>query len=203
MAFAGVDYVVFENENMTTSAAFALITEQISTVHVTAGNESICIMSPTTVSYTHLDVYKRQKPHPTKKRYCFRFAVRHEKSAFRIHPASPFLIFVKYNMHDLLNGGKSPVNFAAHKWILHCKDSGKPVHAINGEREVPSRQKVVRGSNIPVLISHAGLNPCLLYTSPRPERWNARFLFLVPCIGKFRIWNIGLQMCIRDRSLPD
>ena len=47
MAFAGVDYVVFENENMTTSAAFALITEQISTVHVTAGNESIYIMSPT------------------------------------------------------------------------------------------------------------------------------------------------------------
>ena len=47
MAFAGVDYVVFENESMTTSAAFALITEQIGTVHVTAGNESIYIMSPT------------------------------------------------------------------------------------------------------------------------------------------------------------
>lgn len=62
-------------------------------------------------------------------------------------------------MHDLINGGKSPVNFAARKWILHCKDSGKPVHAINGEREVPSRQKVVRGSNIPVLISHVGQNP--------------------------------------------
>lgn len=47
MAFAGVDYVVFENESMTTSTAFALITEQIGTVHVTAGNESIYIMSPT------------------------------------------------------------------------------------------------------------------------------------------------------------
>ena len=47
MAFAGVDYVVFENESMTTSAALALITEQIGTVHVTAGNESIYIMSPT------------------------------------------------------------------------------------------------------------------------------------------------------------
>lgn len=47
MAFAGVDYVVFENESMTTSAAFALITEQIGTVHVTAGNKSIYIMSPT------------------------------------------------------------------------------------------------------------------------------------------------------------
>ena len=32
---------------------------------------------------------------------------------------------------------------------------------INGEREIPGRQKVVRGSNVPVLISHAGLNPRL------------------------------------------
>ena len=30
---------------------------------------------------------------------------------------------------------------------------------INGEREIPSRQKIGRGSNVPVLISHAGLNP--------------------------------------------
>ena len=29
----------------------------------------------------------------------------------------------------------------------------------NGEREIPGRQKVVRGSNVPVLTSHAGLNP--------------------------------------------
>ena len=58
-----------------------------------------------------------------------------------------------------MDGGKSPVNFAARKGILRCKDSGRPVYAINGEREVPGRQKVVRGSNIPVLISHAGLNP--------------------------------------------
>ena len=30
---------------------------------------------------------------------------------------------------------------------------------INGEREIPSRQKIGCGSNVPVLISHAGLNP--------------------------------------------
>ena len=30
---------------------------------------------------------------------------------------------------------------------------------INGEREIPGRQKVVRGSNVQVLTSHAGLNP--------------------------------------------
>lgn len=29
----------------------------------------------------------------------------------------------------------------------------------NGEREIPGRQKIVRGSNVPVLASHAGLNP--------------------------------------------
>ena len=29
---------------------------------------------------------------------------------------------------------------------------------INGEREIPGRQKVVRGSNIPALTSHTGLN---------------------------------------------
>ena len=33
------------------------------------------------------------------------------------------------------------------------------VLTINGEREVPGRQKIVRGSNVPVLTSHAGLNP--------------------------------------------
>ncbi len=32
---------------------------------------------------------------------------------------------------------------------------------IKGEREISGRQKVVRGSNVPVLISHAGLNPRL------------------------------------------
>ena len=30
---------------------------------------------------------------------------------------------------------------------------------INGEREVPGRRKVVRGSNVLVLISHVGQNP--------------------------------------------
>lgn len=30
---------------------------------------------------------------------------------------------------------------------------------INGELEVPCRQKVVRGSDVPVLTSYAGLNP--------------------------------------------
>ena len=30
---------------------------------------------------------------------------------------------------------------------------------INGEREILDRQKVVRGSNVSVLTSHAGLNP--------------------------------------------
>ena len=36
---------------------------------------------------------------------------------------------------------------------------------INGEREIPDRQKVVRGSNVPVLTSHAGLNPRLKHAS--------------------------------------
>ena len=30
---------------------------------------------------------------------------------------------------------------------------------INEEREIPGQQKVVRGLNVPVLTSHAGLNP--------------------------------------------
>ena len=30
---------------------------------------------------------------------------------------------------------------------------------INEEREIPGRQKVVRGSSVPVLTSHVGLNP--------------------------------------------
>ena len=30
---------------------------------------------------------------------------------------------------------------------------------INEEREIPDQQKVVRGSNVPVLTSHVGLNP--------------------------------------------
>lgn len=30
---------------------------------------------------------------------------------------------------------------------------------INEEREIPNQQKVVRGSNVPVLTSHVGLNP--------------------------------------------
>ena len=30
---------------------------------------------------------------------------------------------------------------------------------INGEREIPGRQKVVRGSSVSTLTSHAGLNP--------------------------------------------
>ena len=47
MAFAGVDHVVFDDKAVPTSAAFALMTEQIDTVHVTAGNKSIYIMSPT------------------------------------------------------------------------------------------------------------------------------------------------------------
>ena len=33
------------------------------------------------------------------------------------------------------------------------------VLTINGEREIPGRQKIVRGANVPVLASHAGLNP--------------------------------------------
>ena len=33
------------------------------------------------------------------------------------------------------------------------------VLTINGEREIPGRQKIVRGSNVPVLASHAGQNP--------------------------------------------
>ena len=33
------------------------------------------------------------------------------------------------------------------------------VLTINEEREIPGRQKIVRGSNVPVLASHAGLNP--------------------------------------------
>ena len=30
---------------------------------------------------------------------------------------------------------------------------------LNGERGIPGRPKVVRGSKVPVLTSHAGLNP--------------------------------------------
>ena len=30
---------------------------------------------------------------------------------------------------------------------------------INGEREILGRQKVVRGSSVPILTSHVGLNP--------------------------------------------
>ena len=30
---------------------------------------------------------------------------------------------------------------------------------INEEREIPGRQKVVRGSSVPILTSHVGLNP--------------------------------------------
>ena len=37
-------------------------------------------------------------------------------------------------------------------------DKGK-CPGFNGEREVPGRQKVVRGSNVPVLTSHVGQNP--------------------------------------------
>lgn len=33
------------------------------------------------------------------------------------------------------------------------------IYNINEEREIPGRPKVVRGSNVPVLTSHAGLNP--------------------------------------------
>ena len=40
----------------------------------------------------------------------------------------------------------------------HQKTSAK-ICNINGEREIPGRQKVVRGSNVQVLTSHAGLNP--------------------------------------------
>ena len=36
---------------------------------------------------------------------------------------------------------------------------------INGEREISDRQKVVRGSNVSVLTSHAGLNPRLKHAS--------------------------------------
>ena len=32
---------------------------------------------------------------------------------------------------------------------------------INGERKIPGRQKVVRGSSVSTLTSHAGLNPRL------------------------------------------
>ena len=50
--------------------------------------------------------------------------------------------------------------------ILSSEEGGPVVYSksqvselINGEREIPGRQKVVRGSNVQVLTLHAGLNP--------------------------------------------
>ena len=42
-----------------------------------------------------------------------------------------------------------------------CPQQQKLLHSIffNGEREISGRQKVVRWSNVPVLISYVGLNP--------------------------------------------
>ena len=42
-----------------------------------------------------------------------------------------------------------------------CQQQQKLLHSIffNGEREISGRQKVVRWSNVPVLISYVGLNP--------------------------------------------
>ena len=47
------------------------------------------------------------------------------------------------------------------KFILHinCRAYKQDVRDINGEREIPGLQKVVRGLNVPVFTSHAGLNP--------------------------------------------
>ena len=50
--------------------------------------------------------------------------------------------------------GPIPVLAAKNK-----KKRGKNNEAINGEREIPGRQKVVRGSSVPILTSHVGLNP--------------------------------------------
>ena len=43
--------------------------------------------------------------------------------------------------------------------MYHYPISRLHYKSINGEREVPGQQKVVRGSNIPVLTSHVGQNP--------------------------------------------
>ena len=52
--------------------------------------------------------------------------------------------------------GPIPVLAAKNK-----KKGGKNNEAINGEQEIPGRQKVVRGSSVLVLTSHVGLNPRL------------------------------------------
>ena len=46
----------------------------------------------------------------------------------------------------------------------------REARVINGEREIPGRQKVVRGSNVQVLTSHAGLNPRSKHASLSPLR---------------------------------
>ena len=45
--------------------------------------------------------------------------------------------------------------------IVNTVQTEKNIHIrhINGEREIPGRQKVIRGLNVPVLTSHVGLNP--------------------------------------------
>ena len=45
--------------------------------------------------------------------------------------------------------------------IVNTVQTEKNIHIrhINGEREIPGRQKVIRGLSVPVLTSHVGLNP--------------------------------------------
>ena len=49
--------------------------------------------------------------------------------------------------------------FQAFFHLLIILSGNLEIYNINEEREIPGRPKVVRGSNVPVLTSHAGLNP--------------------------------------------
>ena len=49
--------------------------------------------------------------------------------------------------------------FQAFFHLLVILSGNLEIYNINEEREIPGRPKVVRGSNVPVLTSHAGLNP--------------------------------------------
>ena len=66
----------------------------------------------------------------------------------------------KYMDNQALNGlmRKDPYDEIIYT-MYHYPISRLHYKSINGEREVPGQQKVVRGSNIPVLTSHVGQNP--------------------------------------------
>ena len=57
---------------------------------------------------------------------------------------------------------------------------------INGEREVPGRRKVVRGSNVSVLTSHVGQNP-RSKSGYEPERRVIKNVNVKPSTGCDRV----------------